>query len=358
MNRLDKSFNADEFTDKSLTLFKLLVNKFKSMHSFLEFDESYKLNNLIEEFKSNVIHPSIEDISTVIVEELELLDEYIKQAKKIEDEQITHKNEINLKYMTDKDGRNKIFGDYFVDYNIHYLSLIINGKKFPLTNEYNLKKGENNVTICIEHDLKILSHMFYDCKTLYNIKELKYLNTENVTDFSHMFAKTEISDITPLKNWNTSNAKNMSSMFDSCELLTNLKGLENWNVSNCKDFSYIFHDCTNLSNVKALGNWNLLNATNLSGFFENCKNLTDINFAKNWNVSKCQNFSMMFRLCEKLKDIKPLQNLDVSKGDNFSDMFYINYSSNDSLKNNNIFKNWKFKKEEYFKSMFGYYINN
>ena len=63
LNQLGKSFNIDEYTDKSLTLFKLIVTKFKDMHTFLEFDESYKLNNLIEEFKSNVIHPSIDDIS-------------------------------------------------------------------------------------------------------------------------------------------------------------------------------------------------------------------------------------------------------------------------------------------------------
>ena len=355
MNQLGKSFNIDEYTDKSLTLFKLIVTKFKNMHTFLEFDESYKLNNLIEEFKSNDIHPSIDDISKVIVEELELLDEYIKQAKKIEDEQIIHKNEINIKYMADHDGRYKIFGDYFVDYNTNYLSLIINGKKFPLTNEYNLKKGENNVTMCIKYDLKTLSHMFYNCKALYNIKELKYLNTEKVTDFSHMFAKTEISDITPLKNWNTSNAKNMCSMFDSCELLTNLKGLENWNVSNCKDFSCMFQYCKNLSNLKALENWNLSNAVNLSSFFEECETISDLNFLKNWNVSKCYNFSSMFYLCEKITDLKPLQNWDVSKGDDFSQMLLTTYFNNNLLKDKNILKNWKIKKDEYFDAMFGIY---
>ena len=196
LNQLGKSFNTDEFTGKSLTLFKLIVNKFKNIHSLLEFGENYKLNNLLEEFKSNVIHLSINDISAVIVEELELFEEYLKKNKKREDEQVIHKNEINLKYMVDKDGKYKIFGDYFVDFNTHYLSLIINDKKYPLTNKYNLKKGENNVIMCIKNNLKNCSHMFYDCKALYNIKELKYLNTENVTDFSHMFAKTEISDIT------------------------------------------------------------------------------------------------------------------------------------------------------------------
>jgi len=134
--------------------------------------------------------------------------------KKQKVEKVNYKNEINLKYTVEKDGKYKIFGDYFAEYNTNYLSLIINGKKYPLVNEYNLKKGENIVTMCIKSNLKNCSHMFYDCKILPNIKELEYLNTENVTDFSHMFAKTDISDITPLRNWNTSKAKSLLSIFD------------------------------------------------------------------------------------------------------------------------------------------------
>ena len=82
LNQLGKSFNIDEYKDKSLTLFKLIINKYKSIHSFLEFEENYELNNLIEEFKSNIIHPSIDNISSVILKELELLNEYIQKAKK------------------------------------------------------------------------------------------------------------------------------------------------------------------------------------------------------------------------------------------------------------------------------------
>ena len=50
--------------------------------------------------------------------------------------------------------------------------------------------------------------MFYKCKTLYNIEELKYLNTEYCTDFSEMFNECSLlSDIKSLENWNVSNAK-------------------------------------------------------------------------------------------------------------------------------------------------------
>ena len=403
LNQIGKSFNLDEYADKSLTLFKIIVNKLNSMHSFLKFDKSYKLDNLIEEFKSNLINPSLDDISAVIVEELELLDEYIKQTKKRKDEQVIYKNEIkeiNLKYTVEKDGRYKIFGDYFTEYNTNFLSLIINGKKYPLVNEYNLKKGENIVTMCIKNNLKNCSYMFYDCKALANIKELEYLNIENVTDFSHMFEKTEISDITPLRNWNTSKAKSLLSMFNSCKLLTNIKILENWNVSNCNEFSFMFYGCENLSNIKALENWNVSNGKNFERMFSGCNiydikplekwdvskgynfkymfsdchcitdfkplekwnvmnatylnglfaefNISNLNFLQNWNVSKCKDFSFMFESCEKLKDLKPIQNWDVSKGQYFYNMF----DGCHLLSDLQPIENWDISNGEIFNQMF------
>ena len=154
--------------------------------------------------------------------------------------------------MTDDDGIQNIFGEYFVENNIDNISLIINGKKSSLVPEYNLKKGENNITICIKNTLTNLSYMFYFCKALYNIEELKYLNTEHVTDFSFMFRSTEITDIKPLENWNTDQSETFSDMFGFCELLTNINPLKNWNVSKCKNFSAMFAYCKSLSNLGSI----------------------------------------------------------------------------------------------------------
>ena len=41
------------------------------------------LYNLIEEFKYNLINPSIDEISTLIIEELDLLEEYWLTRKKL-----------------------------------------------------------------------------------------------------------------------------------------------------------------------------------------------------------------------------------------------------------------------------------
>ena len=69
LNQIGKSFNLDEYTDKSSSLFKLIINKLNGIHSILKFEKNYKLDNLIEEFKSKLSIPSIDEISSVIVKE-------------------------------------------------------------------------------------------------------------------------------------------------------------------------------------------------------------------------------------------------------------------------------------------------
>jgi len=59
--------------------------------------------------------------------------------------------------------------------------------------------------------------MFYNCISLKNIEELKYLDTREINNFSYIF--------------------------EYCESLSDIKGLENWNVSNGNDFSDMFYGC-------------------------------------------------------------------------------------------------------------------
>ena len=230
LNQAKKSFNSDEYLDKSMNLFQIVLNKLNIIHPKIESQKSYKLNNLIEEFKYNLINPSIDEISTVLIEELDLIEEYITNEKKgIQKEEANFKNEINLKYLTEKEGKQQIFGYKFVINNFNQINLVINGKKSPLVEEYYLKEEENKITLCIKNNLRNLSDMFAFCKTLNNIDELRNLNTENVIDFSGMFQGCKISNIKALENWDTSKSETFRSMFGFCKLITNIKPLKNWN---------------------------------------------------------------------------------------------------------------------------------
>ena len=105
----------------------------------------------------------------------------------------------------------------------------------------NLKTGENNITICVKNTLTNLATMLYCCNALYNIDELKYLNTENVTTFSSMFVRCKISGIKALEKWDTSKSESFDGMFWGSELLTNIKPVKNWNVSKFKNFYQMFY---------------------------------------------------------------------------------------------------------------------
>jgi len=312
------------------------------------------------------------------------------------------KNEINIIYKTEDEGEQKIFGDAFVRNNKNNIELIINGEKNELIGMYNLEKGINKVILIIKNNLTNLEFMFYHCETLYNIDELKYLDTSSCSNFKGMFYYTNISNIKFLENWDVSNVINFSQMFESCSYISDIKPLENWdvskgtdfsdmffsycskisdikplenwdvskgtdfshmftglkissisplqnwNVSNAKRFNRMFSNCGQLSDIKALKNWNISNGTDFNGLFCNCKQLSDIKSIENWDVSKSIDFSAMFIHCSHLSDIKPLKNWNVSNCNNFSQMF----EGCSNLSDIKQLEYWNISKGDNFEQMF------
>ena len=106
--------------------------------------------------------------------------EYNKKIKKNKE----YKNEINIIYECVNENKEKIFGETFVKNNRNNIELEINGIKYNLISKYILKKGENKIKIIIKNKLKNLEYMFYECKSLKNINELKYLDTKDIYNFS------------------------------------------------------------------------------------------------------------------------------------------------------------------------------
>ena len=86
--------------------------------------------------------------------------------------------EISLIY--ESEGKEeKIFGEEFVKRNKDNIEIMIEGKKNCLMDKYKLKKGENRIEMILKNKITNLEEMFYECKALKNIEELKYLNTKD-----------------------------------------------------------------------------------------------------------------------------------------------------------------------------------
>ena len=91
---------------------------------------------------------------------------------------------------------------------------------------------------------------------------------EGCIDTSFMFSGCKnLTDISPLQNWDTSNIRSMKFMFSGCQNLTDIHQLGNWDISNVIDTSEIFSYCTNLTDIYPLGNWDTSNVKSMEFMF-------------------------------------------------------------------------------------------
>jgi hypothetical protein len=342
----------DEYLQNSFLLIKDIIYKINEISSYIQQKSNDNLKNILPLLSTDYVKTSLDNISSLILGELENIQKYVKNSQKkggdIAERIHEYRKELNIKYFTMEEGKQNIFGTEFVRKNRNNIELIIDGKKNVLVDSMQLKKGDNTITILFKNKLTNLSHMFNGCSTLKNISELSYLDTRDVTDFSFMFwGCSSLNDIKPIENWNVTKGKNFQSMFGGCSSLEDIRPLQYWNVSNGNNFSAMFYFCSLLLNIKPLQKWNMSNSTNVSGMFSKCKSLSDLKPIEKWDVSKCNNFSAMFFECESLSDLSPLQRWNVSKGNVFARMF----CDTNALSNAELLHTWKLSKEN-FNSMF------
>ena len=141
---------------------------------------------------------------------------------------------------------------------------------------------------------------FYHCEALKQIEGLEYLNTSEVKDMSSMFAYCNMLTSLDLKNFNTQNVTDMSLMFYDCGTLTSLD-LKNFNTKNVTDMNCMFSRCTSLTSLD-LKNFNTKNVTDMGGMFLNCAALTSLDL-KNFNTKNVTDMSWMFSDCAALTTI-------------------------------------------------------
>ena len=141
---------------------------------------------------------------------------------------------------------------------------------------------------------------FYRCEALKQIEGLEYLNTSEVKDMSSMFATCMALTSLDLKNFNTQNVTDMSLMFYDCGTLTSLD-LKNFNTKNVTDMNCMFSRCTSLTSLD-LKNFNTKNVTDMGGMFLNCAALTSLDL-KNFNTKNVTDMSWMFSDCAALTTI-------------------------------------------------------
>ena len=145
-----------------------------------------------------------------------------------------------------------------------------------------------------------LNSFFAWLTNLETIKDLKYLNTEQVTDMSNMFYGCSALTSLDVTHFNTAKVRDMNHMFYRCSKLTSLD-LSNFNTAIVTNMSYMFSDCSTLSSLD-LSNFNTAIVTNMSYMFFNCANLSSLDLS-NFNTAIVSDMSLMFGSCSTLSSL-------------------------------------------------------
>ena len=110
---------------------------------------------------------------------------------------------------------------------------------------------------------------------LETIKDLKYLNTEQVTNMSYMFSDCSALTSLDLSNFNTAIVSDMSLMFGGCSVLSSLD-LSNFYTKEVRDMSYMFSRCSALTTIYASDKFVTSKVQSGISMFSACKNLKGI----------------------------------------------------------------------------------
>lgn len=140
--------------------------------------------------------------------------------------------------------------------------------------------------------------MFYRCQAQPNFY-LQHFNFDNVTDMSWMFYQcVTAATIKFPENMDTHELKNVTQMFNGCELLTEIVNLGGMKTTGATLFAGVFTG-TKVTELDLSG-FDTTLATSLMGMFYNCTRLVTIYGTELLSNTTCTNYSRIFEGCTKL----------------------------------------------------------
>ena len=190
-----------------------------------------------------------------------------------------------------------------------------------------------------------MKYMFGNC---YNLEEiiLKNLNTENVRDMSYLFKKCPLKKIEFPNSFNTKSVKDMPFMFLFCDYLEEINfptsfitnnviymqgmfrscyklkklDLRNFVTSKAKKMFSLFSDCWDLEEILINQETFITKNVDDMGFmFKNCNKLQNINLSK-FETEKVELYNSMFLCCNALTNLD-LSNFKIMNKANMAEMF-------------------------------------
>lgn len=144
------------------------------------------------------------------------------------------------------------------------------------------------------------------------------LNTAQLTDLNYWFKDSEQLQSLDLRSLNTSNVKNMSSMFYSCNALESITFGGNFDTSKVTTMEHMFSFCEKLETLD-LSSFNTENVINMNNMFGSCDALKQVDLSS-FNTEQVIKMRYMFYCCYELTKLD-LSNFNTEKVDEMREMF-------------------------------------
>lgn len=151
-----------------------------------------------------------------------------------------------------------------------------------------------------EYNVLMDMNLFTDNKTVNNIAFQKRIDTSNVKNMNSMFRSCSSLTSLDVSNLDTSNIEDMGNMFTGCFSLMSLD-LNNWDTSNVKNMSWMFNECSSLTSID-VNSFDTSNVSTMNRMFASCKALISLDLS-NFDTSKATRMDLMFSYCSKLESI-------------------------------------------------------
>jgi len=239
-----------------------------------------------------------------------IINEFINDYKYVKIEKKTI-NEINILINVDKkDINKKIYFLNSIEYEENEEINKLNPELYIMNKAYEFKKffipekkGEYQIKLLFNENLKDCSFMFAGCEKIIDI-DFVYFNTNDIANMKYMFHRCKNLKALNLFGFNTKYVKDMSDMFSFCENLISLD-LSSFNTINVQNISYMFYYCYNLKHLD-ISSFDFQNINKLEYAFEMCQHLSLSSFPRKNNncINKYEN---------EINIIMKVENKDINK---------------------------------------------
>jgi surface protein len=156
-----------------------------------------------------------------------------------------------------------------------------------------------NSTYINTSEVKNMESMFQGCRKMTSL-DLSHFYTSKVTTMAHMFDGCIQATVLNVSNFDTSNVTDMEGMFSYCNSLTSLD-VSHFNTAKVTNMSKMFDTCCDLTSLD-VSNFDTSNVTDMSWMFRACLILESLDLSS-FNTEKVTNMESMFNLCDQLRTI-------------------------------------------------------